>query len=249
MAAIFAAIALAIILLFVAPLAAYLPIPAMAGILFIVAWRLVDFHHISNIIRVSRSETLILLATFLATLFIELEFAIYVGVMLSLIMYLMRTARPRITSLVPNHIDNQHHIVAANDKPECPQFKIIRIDGSLFFGAIDHVQRTLRDLNENNQEQKHLLIIGSGINFIDIAGAEMMQQEAQRRKQYQGGLYVAKVKEQVCQILKRGDYLQRFGEENVFNSKQEAINTIFQQLDKNRCAKCSQRIFKECYSN
>ncbi|MDH5178470.1 MAG: SulP family inorganic anion transporter [Gammaproteobacteria bacterium] len=248
MAALFAALILGVILLVVAPLAAYLPIPAMAGILVIVAWRLIDFHHIHNIIQVSRSETLILVATFMATLFVELEFAIYVGVMLSLIMYLMRTARPRITSLVPNMEGEKREMVDARDKVECPQLKIIQIDGSLFFGAVDHVQQVIRGFSEVNPQQKHLLIVGHGINFIDIAGAEMILQESDRRKKRDGGLYVVKVKEQVCAVLKRGDYLQRFGAENVFVSKKDAIGAIFEELDQDICAGCQRRVFSECGS-
>jgi len=83
MAAVFAAISLAAILLLIAPLTAYLPIPSMAGILLLVAYSLVDIHHIKRIIRTSRPEAVILLTTFLATLLVELEFAIYVGVILS----------------------------------------------------------------------------------------------------------------------------------------------------------------------
>jgi SulP family sulfate permease len=248
MAALFAALFLALILLLVAPLAAYLPIPAMAGILLIVAWKLIDFHHIHNIIQVSRSETLILATTFFATLFIELEFAIYVGVMLSLVMYLMRTARPAITSLVPDREDEKQAMVSAANLPECPQLKIAQIDGSLFFGAIDHVQKNLRAYSEMNPEQKHLLIVGSGINFIDIAGAEMILQESARRKKEGGGLYVVKVKDQVCNILKKGGYLQRFGAENVFVSKKDAISAIFEELDKDICAQCERRVFNECQS-
>lgn len=248
LAAIFAAGSLAIILLLVAPLAAYLPIPAMAGILLIVAWKLIDFHHIHNIIQVSRSEALILATTFFATLFIELEFAIYVGVMLSLIMYLMRTARPTITSMVPDRETEKHPLTHAGNLPECPQLKIVQVDGSLFFGAVDHVQKNLRAFSENNPEQKHLLVVGTGINFIDIAGAEMILQESERRQKDGGGLYVVKIKQQVCDILKKGDYLQRFGAENVFVSKKDAIGAIFDELDKDRCAKCDRRIFNECQS-
>ncbi|MGD9385987.1 MAG: SulP family inorganic anion transporter [Thioalkalispiraceae bacterium] len=246
MAAIIAAISLAAIVLLIAPLAAYLPIPAMAGILLIVAWKLIDFHHIHNIIQVSRSETLVLAATFFATLFVELEFAIYVGVMLSLIMYLMRTARPRITSMVPDPESGKRTMIASTPSSECPQLKIVQVDGSLFFGAIDHVQRTLRNFSEQNPEQKHILLVGSGINFIDIAGAEMILQESEKRNKQGGGFYVVKIKQEVCNILKRGDYLRRFGAENVFISKTDAIGAIFEELDKDRCANCDRRIFKEC---
>jgi len=86
LAALFAAGALLGILLLIAPLAAWLPIPAMAGILFLVATRLVDLHHIRTIVLASKRETAVLATTFLATLFVKLEFAIYLGVLLSLVL-------------------------------------------------------------------------------------------------------------------------------------------------------------------
>ena len=92
---------LAIILLSIAPLTAYLPIPAMGGIILLVAYRLVDVQHIRTILRVSRSESAVLMVTFIATLLLELEFAIYAGVLLSLVLYLNRTAHPRIYSVIP----------------------------------------------------------------------------------------------------------------------------------------------------
>ena len=238
--------ALALIVLIVAPLAAHLPIAAMAGILLIVAWRLIDFHHIASIIRTSKRETAVLLTTFLATLFVELEFAIYVGVMLSLVIYLMRTARPGIVARVPDPASPNRHLVTDSNLPECPQLKIVRVDGSLFFGAVDHVQGVLQGLAVQNPAQKHLLIIGNGINFIDVSGAEMLVQEANRRRKLGGGLYMSKVKDEVCSILKRGGYADSFGRENIFATKNDAIENIFKRLDRSICERCPARIFLEC---
>ena len=246
MAAIFAAVALALIVLIVAPLAAHLPIAAMAGILLIVAYRLIDFHHIANILRTSKRETAVLLTTFLATLFVELEFAIYVGVMLSLIIYLMRTSRPQIVTRVPDPASPGRHLVTDAKLPECPQLKIVRVDGSLFFGAVDHLQNTFDQMYIQNPGQKHLLIIGNGINFIDIAGAELLVQKARRRRHLGGGLYLSKVKDEVCSILKRGGFIDDLGAENIFVTKADAIQSIFGKLDRSICERCDKRIFLEC---
>ena len=246
MAAIFAAVALALIVLIVAPLAGHLPIAAMAGILLIVAYRLIDFHRISNILRTSLRETAVLLTTFLATLFVELEFAIYVGVMLSLVMYLMRTSRPGVVTRTPDPNSPGRHMATDPKLPECPQLKIVRVDGSLFFGAVDHVQSEFARLRGQNPEQKHLMIIGNSINFIDIAGAELLAQEAKRRRQMGGGLYISKVKAEVCGILKRGGFIEDLGSENIFVTKTDAIETIFRKLDRSICEHCDKRIFNEC---
>jgi len=246
LAAIFAALALALIVLIVAPLATHLPIAAMAAVLVVVAYRLIDFHHIFNIIRTSKREATVLAVTFFATLFIELEFAIYAGVMLSLVMYLMRTSRPGIVTRVPDPATPNRHLVTDPRLPECPQLKIVRVDGSLFFGAVDHVQGEFQRFAEQNPRQRHLLAIGNGINFIDIAGAEMLVQEAKRRRIQGGGLYLAKVKDEACAILKRGGYADEFDREHIYTTKSDAIAHIFTKLDRAICERCDKRIFLEC---
>jgi SulP family sulfate permease len=224
LAAVFAALFLALIVLLIAPLVKYIPIPGMAGILLLVSYNLIDFHHIKAIIRVSRTETAIALVTFLSTLFLELEFAIYMGVMLSLAIYLNRTSKPNFVNLIPNPNDPKRRLVnvARYELPEYPEVKIIRIDGSLFFGAVNYVTKRLQEI-----ETPYLLIVGEGINFIDIAGAEMLVLEAERRRQLGGGLYFAAVKANALEMLYRGNYIKDIGEHTIFTSRTEAIKTIF----------------------
>jgi SulP family sulfate permease len=246
MSAVFAALALALIVLLVAPLAAHLPIAAMSAVLLVVAWRLIDFHHISTIISTSKRETAVLATTFFATLFVELEFAIYVGVMLSLIIYLMRTAQPNVAATAPDPSTPHRRFATDAALPECPQLKIARIDGSIYFGAVDHIGERLHSFAEANPAQKHLLVVGSGVNFIDLAGAEMLAGEARRRKAQGGGLYLAKIKPDALKTLRRGGFDALIGPENMFSGKPAAIANIFERLDRSICARCDKRIFSEC---
>ncbi len=247
LSAVFAAVMLMAIVLLVAPYAAYLPNAAMAAILFLVAWGLIDFHHIKRIARASRAETAVLATTFFATLFLELEFAIFLGVMLSLILYLSRTSRPRVVPRVPNPDDPRRKFTTDSRLPECPQLKIVRIDGSLFFGAVPHVRDVLKGYEANKPEQKHLLLVASGINFVDVAGAEFLVEEAKRRRNLGGGLYLYQVKEGACETLKKGGYADEIGRENFFSSKRMALETIpHERLDHQICAHCQARIFLEC---
>jgi SulP family sulfate permease len=246
LAAVMAGSLLMVIVLLVAPLAVYLPNAAMAGILFLVAYGLIDFHHIGKIIKTSRAEATILIATFLSTLFLELEFAIFLGVMLSLVLYLNRTSRPRMLPRVPDPSLPKRRFNTDPTLPECPQLKVVRIDGSLFFGAVNHVRETLRNYEQLKPSQKHAALVMSGVNFIDIAGAEFLAEEAKRRKKQGGGLYLMGVKEGVCDPLRTGDYISEIGEENIFKSKAEAITAIFDKLDPEVCRTCTKRIFFEC---
>jgi len=246
LAAIFAAFFLVAILLLVAPLAAHLPVAAMAGILFLVAWGLIDLHHIRAIVRVSRSETVVLVATFLSTLILDLEFAIYVGVVLSVVMYLRRTSQPLVDTLAPDLADAQGSFATGEGLPECPQLKIVEVHGSLFFGAVSHVQQVLHAIDSDNPEQKHVLVVASSINFTDVAGAEMLVQEARRRRRMGGGLYLAGVKPRTMELLRKGGYLAEIGEENVFDTVPRAIEAIEGRLDRSICQACRTPVFERC---
>ncbi len=246
LAAIFAALLLALILLLVAPLTAYLPMPAMAAIILVVAYNLIDFHHIRTILKASQSDAAVLVTTFLATLFLKLEFAIYLGVILSLALYLNRTARPRVYGVVPNPNDPVRRMEIKTGHAECPQLRIVRIDGSLFFGAVNHVAESFRMFLQRDPGRNYMLIDGSGINFIDVAGAELLAQQARLLRKRGGGLYLCRVKEGVCGPLVKGGHLEEIGKDRVFTSKTDAIRTIFDQLDRERCRACDKRIFREC---
>ncbi|WP_353572966.1 SulP family inorganic anion transporter [Candidatus Albibeggiatoa sp. nov. BB20] len=245
LAAIFAGISLALIVLLIAPLTAYIPIPSMAGILLLVSYGLIDFHHIKSIMLTSKSETATLVVTFLATLFLELEFAIYAGVMLSLVIYLNRTSKPKIVTLAPDIDDISRRFTNIEKKvlPQCPQLQVERLDGSLFFGAVSYVSKKWQEVTK-----KHLLVMSSGINFVDVAGVETIVQEARRRQQMGGGLYFVNMKAEARKLLEKPEYSKIFNDEYIFDSKTEAIQAVFIRLDKTICRECPHRVFHECES-
>ncbi|MDA3791256.1 MAG: SulP family inorganic anion transporter [Desulfobacula sp.] len=229
LSAVFSAIFLALILLFMAPLTVYLPIPAMGGVILLVAFNLLDFHHIKNVIRTSKDEAAVLLTSFLATLFLDLEFAIYSGVLMSLVLYLTRTAHPEILDLT--HSDQESGQGSNYSGIRHSSFKIIRIDGSLFFGAVNHIMEFLHNIDKKETDKSHILIMGHGINFIDITGAEMLANECRRRRALRGGLYLCGIKKQIRGILDRSGYIQVIGKDNIFSSETEAMTKIFDRIE------------------
>ena len=249
LAAVFSAVLLAVILQFVAPLAVYLPLPAMAGVLFLVAWGLIDFHHIRTILSSSRQETLVLVTTFLATLFLHLEFAIYAGVMLSLVMYLNRTSHPPMEDVKPVLEGGHWRLSNQSGLPDCPQLKILRVDGSLFFGAIDHVQQAMLAADHKTPGQKHLLLNCPGVNFIDMAGAHMLAQEAERRARLGGSLVLCGLKDGPMSSLIDSHLGGAFSANDLLPmGAPDPVGHSFQRLDPNVCATCTRRIFKQCAS-
>lgn len=249
LSAIFAAIFLVIIVLLIAPLTAYLPIAAMGGIILLVAYGLIDFHHIKQTLSFSKAESAILLTTFFATLFLELEFAIYMGVLLSLVLFLARTSTPEIPILSIDADPSASHrrFIDIEEKPleECPQLKIIRIDMSIYFGSVNHIQKVISKIVEQ-EKIYHILIDASGINFIDLAGAEAMVSENNRLLKLNGGLYFVGLKPSVYESSAKSHFIKQIGNNHFFDAKSWAIRHIYKRLDKNTCANCSAKVFSEC---
>ena len=249
LSAIISALLLVLIVLLVGPLMTYLPISAMAGIILLVAYNLIDFKHVKKTFKFSKSESSIFLVTFLSTLLIDLEFAIYLGVLLSLMLFIAKTAAPEIHTLAfesgPEESDRKLRTIRTTPLVQCPQLKIIRIDMSIYFGSINHIQNQINQIVDN-QRIYHILIIATGVNFIDLAGVEGLLAENRRLKELGGSLYFVSVKASVEEFLRKVHFIEEIGQDNFFESKGVAIHNIYGKLDMKKCEKCPALIFKEC---
>ena len=247
LSAIFAAGALMALVLLIAPLTAYLPIASMGGVILIVAYNLIDFHHIRFVLKVSRSESAILLVTFLSTLFLELEFAIYIGVFLSLVLFLSKASHPDIVVLAPDPEKKSRQLTDTTKRGliQCPALKIIRIDMSLYFGSVNSVQARLEEMMER-EHVKSLLIVSEGINFIDLAGAEMLVELSDTLKRRGGRLYFCNLKHSVFNFIAHVGFVDRIGAENMFDHKSEAIAAFIKNEDGACREHCTCGIFHEC---
>ncbi len=249
MSALLAALSLMLLLILVGPLARYLPIAAMSGMILVVGAGLIHLHQIRELLRTSRQDTAVLAVTFAATLLLGLTAAILSGVLLSLMLFLNRAARPSVFSVAPDPDDPRRRFLNLQRKalPECPQLKVVRIDGALFFGSAQWVAESLGPYAEGPDARDHLLIVGSGINYIDSAGAQMLVDEAQRRAAHGGGLYLCSLRMDPRTFLYDSGYADKLGRGNLYPTKGEAIADLYaQRLDPAVCARCEVRIFDEC---
>lgn len=180
LAGVFSAIWVALFAIFGAGLISHIPIPAMAGSILLIAWGLVDHRGIRSLLRVSRAEFVVMALTCLATLLLELQTAIYAGVLASLFFYLKRTSQPRV----------QHSREGEED--------ILRVGGSIFFGASHYLQVRLQRLHG-----RRVVIEAQQINFIDYSGVEMLHQEARRLLRQDRSLTLRRARPQVVEELRK----------------------------------------------
>ncbi len=262
LAAVFSALLLLGLTAVSASVLARIPMAAVAALLLLVAASLLDLGRWLQLWRLSRQEFAVAAATLVATLTIRLEMAIVLGTLLSLLAFLYRTARPAMRSMGFDSTSPERQFVVVDGEgsdevtrtphgqrlPECPQLKLLRMEGEVYFGAVPHVADKLQALRNQPNPQKHLLVMGKSMNFIDLAGAELWEAELNARRAMGGDLYFHRPRPEVLQMWKTTGFTRLLGPEHQFPDKRTAIATIFPKLDPEVCRQCRARIFWECQS-
>ena len=241
MSAIISAIGLMIVVLLFANYASFLPKAVMGGIIILVGYNLIDIKHIKTVYKASGRELIVLFITLLGTLFFDLEFALLAGIITSFFFYMERTSKPNIAVLGADKNKRFINIIRDDDVKECSNLKIVRIDGSLYFGSIEKISNYFSKLYEDNEVQ-HVLIAADGINFIDLAAAEWLTNEIKKWQKNRGGIYFAGLKLISQDVLKKGGFLDKMGNNIFYKEKRDAIREIHQKIKK----PCKEKVFDEC---
>ncbi|MBP9600414.1 MAG: sulfate permease [Lutibacter sp.] len=244
LSAIISGLGLMLVVLFFAQYASFLPKPVMGGIIVLVGYNLIDFQQIKRIVKSSKKEFIVLFVTIIGTLFLTLELALFAGILFSLFFYLEKTSKPNIAVLGKSEGGLMLNVIRDTATKECSQIKVIRIDGSIYFGAVEGISNYFSELYEI-QEPKHLLIMANGINFIDLAGAEWLTKEVKKWQSRGGGIYFVGLKIISQDVLKNGGFIEEIGAEHFFKEMDIATKTICKKLDISICESCKACIFNE----
>lgn len=236
---------LLLIVLAAAPLAAYLPRAALAGILILTAASLIDRREIARVARTSRGDTSIMLATFVSALTMPLQFAILAGVLVSFGRFLLKTSTPGVHAVVPD--ENFRHFVRAVDQPVCPQLGVIEIEGSLYFGAVNHVEDAIRANLDRQPRQKYLLLRMHMVDHCDVSGIHMLESVTRLYRRRGGDLFLEGVRPGVRQMCELYGFDATLGA-NHFLDQENAISHLFHKvLNPGFCVyECAERVFGEC---
>ena len=233
-------------LFLLAPLAVYLPQTAVVGVLLATAYGMIDWREIRRIMRSSRGDSTILIATFVSTLTLPLEFAVLAGMFVSFGRYLMRTSTPLVHEVVPD--DTYAHLLPLrNQRPGCPQLGIVEIEGSLYFGAVSHVEDELTRMRERRPGLVFLLLRMQRVNHCDVSGIHMLEALVRRFRDRGGDVFLEGVRPRVLHLMSLSGFLRTLGHRNVLR-KNSTIGHLFHNvLHPGICIyECEHRVFAEC---
>ncbi len=251
MASLLAAGFLFFVSLFLGPYISLLPVPAISAIILYVAWRLCAFKKVFSILKMDRLEGSILLFTLFVALFVGLDLSIYLGAFFSIAIFVQKSTQPSIFFSAPQK--EWHGIsfrnVQRHHLKECPQIKLMRFEGHLYYASFDYLERLLRGLRRRYPLQKHWIISLSGVVDMDFSTVQFLDDAAKEQQKNGGSLKLCNPSPEQTFMIKRQQRRQdrKNRQKAFFESRWDAIaTTLKDDIDLDICKTCSHRVFEEC---
>jgi sulfate permease, SulP family len=250
-AGIFTALFVSAMVLLLGPLTRYIPKAALAGLLIVAAARLIDLHRLRYIARASRYDAVLLAATALAALVVGVEFAILVGVAVSIVLFVPRAARMRVKAL--SVTDDGVVRERLPSDPPCTAVTISDLEGELFFGAAPALESELQKAAEQARSNGTRFVVLRLKRLRNPDAVCMEKLEVFLRDVERGGLVVilAGVRPDLMAAIQRLRFTEWFPEDHIFIQEEDeadsatlkAVRRAYVLLGPaNDCPHCSSRI-------
>jgi len=226
LASIFTAFLVALTLLCLTPLFFFLPKAALGAIIILAVLPLIDTHTLKQAWEYDRADAISLLITFFTVLITDVETGIIAGVIISIALYLRRSSQPHIA--IVGQIENTEHYRNVDRHKVITEDKIlaIRIDENLYFANANYLEDTIMRLVAENKAIDHVLLICSSISFIDTSALESLDNTHYHLEKADIKLYFAEIKGPVMDKLRGTDFLRKIGQENIFLSTHQAVQSL-----------------------
>jgi SulP family sulfate permease len=238
-----------LVLILFAPYASAIPLASMAPILMIVAWNMSERKEFAHVIKMKTSDSIVLVITFILTVFTSLTTAVEVGLILAVVLFIKRMSEMlTVVKVLPDPTVKHEKLYAhmVGEGHDCPQINIYTIEGALFFGVANMFEKSIMDTI--HLRPKILMLRMDKVPFMDITGESNLSSLVKHFKNFGGIVLISGLKNQPKYVLKRTGLYALIGKKHFFEHTGEAINYGLTQLDFNKCLGCKHFAFRECAS-
>jgi len=232
MSAVFTGLIVLITLLFLTPLLYHLPQAVLAAVIIMAVIGLINFAAVRHAWQASRHDGIAAIVTFIATLAFapHLDKGIMIGAGLAIVLYLVRTMRPRV-AILGRHPDGTLRDLAVF--PEMPHSKSIialRFDGRLYFANVPYFEDAILEAAAAQPEARYLLIVGDAMNELDASGEEVIGHVVERLRGNGVKVVFSGLKKQIIDVMQATGLNHKIGAENFFRTEDAALDAIAAEL-------------------
>lgn len=224
-----AGLALALMVLFLGPATAYIPLAALAGIVVLIAASMVDVEYIKLALRSTRRDPLALGATFVAALFFPLDTAIYIGVGISLALFLRRVRVPHLAEMDYEPAAGFREL-PADRPPSIPELAIVQVSGEIFFGGVDLLEEEIKKITRRPGLKVLILRLkrAFSLDASSIVALTNIHNDLVRQGKL---LLISGVTGETEKLFRRCGFEALVGREHIFTARQALFQSTLEALD------------------
>jgi sulfate permease, SulP family len=214
------ALTLLCVLLFAAPLASYIPMAALAGILMVVAYNMGEWREISQLLKLTKTDISVWIVTFALTVFADLTVAVEAGMILAALLFIARVANTTTVSQVTDDYIEHGRVHILQDKDIPYYATIFRIHGPFLFGATDKISL----ITEKMHQLPPIVIVRlRNMTAIDATGLYALEEVARQLHATGRTLILCGAREQPAEVIDQAEFEEVVGRENMCANVQEAL--------------------------
>lgn len=232
MASVFTGLIVLVSLLFLTPLLYHLPQAVLAAIIMLAVTGLINFKAFKHAWKANKHDGIAAAVTFFATLALapHLDKGILIGASLALILYLLRTMKPRV-AILGRHPDGTLRDAKVHNLPTSEHIVAVRFDGSLYFANVPLFEDAILEAISNHPKAKFILVVGDGINQLDASGEEIIHHLVQALRENEITIVFSGLKQQVLQVMENTGLYSYIGAENFYRTVDAALDAIYQSIN------------------
>ncbi|GEN89197.1 SulP family inorganic anion transporter [Oceanobacillus sojae] len=241
---IFQGVFVLITILLLAPFASHIPLASMAPILIRVALNMSEYKSFTHIIKLKSSDSLVLVVTFLLTVFVNLAIAVQIGLLLAMFSFVKQMSEVLgIEKVVPDQLKEEIN-GGKSLETKCPQIVFFTIDGALFFGAADRFQSMIT--YSINRKPTVLILKMKHVSFIDTTGGANFASLITDFKKQGGTILLAELNNEILDMIKAEGLYDKLGAQHIFKDSKDAVDYGLNLINVKKCPLCSKAGTNTC---
>jgi sulfate permease, SulP family len=214
------AITLLLIVVVAAPLARFIPLATLAAVLFVVAYNMGEWREIGTILRLSKADKAVWIATFALTVLADLTVAVEVGIALAALLYIYRVSQTTTVAAVTDEYIESGRPHILQDKQVPPYVTILRIHGPFLFGTTEKLADETEDLDPFGSV---VILRLRNMTAIDATGLHALEKFAERLRASGRTLLLCGARDQPAKLLQQSEFVEHVGRENILPHVEGAL--------------------------
>lgn len=231
LSAISSGIFVAIVTIIGAPIIYYVPMAVLFGIVIVVVAEVIEIEEAQRIWAATIQDRVAFLTTFFGVILLKLDFAIYLGVAVSLIFYLREATRLDMKEYIVDHEGELKHITSAAERQE-PRVAVIDVNGEAFFGAADQIKERIGDLCDESDQLRVIILRMRNVTNFDITGATVLKSIAQNLRKKDRTLMLCGTTPGIRGILEEAGVAEEIGEDKILVAQKNMLESTKAALER-----------------